>query len=309
VRQARHYLHPYREDRRAIVQDAAAFAGLRIPFLLPRRRVPGSVWACSMVRDEVDIIDVTLDHLLRQGVDHVLVADNGSVDGTLERLRDRARTNERVHVAVDREGRFFQSAKMTRLAQAAALAGADWIVPFDADELWFAPDTTLAAHLAGTSANQVTAAMFNAVPRHGNDVGSAGYLLDSRSTGWNKVAFRAHPLARLEFGNHAVARVGEREAGLFIAHVAYRSADHLRRKLMQGAAAVESIGINDGNCYHWRWGAKLDEATLNEVWQNVASGRPDPRIDWLGLSDPQEAALRTWRQWEGTPRQPQADLV
>jgi hypothetical protein len=304
VKQARHYLHPYRGDRRAIVQDAAAFVGLRFPFLRPRRRIPGSVWACSMVRDEVDIIDLTLDHLLRQGVEHVLVADNGSTDGTLERLRERARTDERVHVAVDREGRFFQGAKMTRLAQVAAMAGADWIVPVDADELWFAPDGTLAEHLARTEANQVSAEMFNAVPTSGGE-----YLLDARPTGWTKVAFRAHPLARLEFGNHAVARVGARASGLAIAHLAYRSAEHLTRKLLKGAAAVDSSGVAEEICYHWRWGAGLSQATLEEVWRNVASGRPDARIDWMGLTDPQEAALGTWRRWEGTPLRRQPDRV
>jgi glycosyl transferase family 2 len=304
VKQARHYLHPYREDRRAIVQDAAAFVGLRFPFLRPRRRVPGSVWACSMVRDEVDIIDLTLDHLLRQGVQHVLVADNGSTDGTLERLRERARTDERVHVAVDREGRFFQGAKMTRLAQVAAMAGADWVVPVDADELWFAPDGTLAEHLARTEADQITADMFNAVPRSGG-----GFLLDAQPTGWKKVAFRAHPLARVEFGNHAVGRVGRRDHGLHIAHVAYRSAEHLRRKLVQGAAAVDTSGIADETCYHWRWGADLDEATLDDVWSNVAAGRPDPRIDWQGLTDPREAAIQTWREWPAGSFRRQPDPV
>jgi hypothetical protein len=51
----------------------------------------------------------------------------------------RARCRDsRVHVVTDREPAYFQAAKMTRLARAAARAGADWVVPFDADELWFA---------------------------------------------------------------------------------------------------------------------------------------------------------------------------
>jgi hypothetical protein len=297
----RHYLRPYREDRRAFREDLAAFTGLRFPHLRLRRRLPGSIWACSIVRNELDIIDRTVDHLFRQGVDHVLVADNGSTDGTLERLLARAALDERLHVAVDREKRFFQGAKMTRLAQVAAAAGADWVVPFDADEWWFAEEMTLAEYLAGTGANQVTAEVFNAVPSpEGNESQTAAhYLLDSRSTGWIKVAFRAHLFARVAFGNHAVGRVGSRESGLYIAHLAYRSESHLRRKLVQGAAAVEAAEAAEGVCYHWRWGARLDEAELADAWRNVASGRPEPRIDWLGLSDPQLSKLQSWTRWEG----------
>lgn len=301
VKQLRHYLHPYREDRRTLVYDAAAFRGLRVPAFRPRRRVPGSVWACSLVRDEVDVIDRTLDHLLRQGVQHVLVADNGSVDGTLERLWVRSAADPRIHVAVDREHTYYQGAKMTRLAQVAALAGADWVVPFDADELWFAVGTTVADFLAGSGANQVNAQVFNAVPRGdlGSPVGSRRYLLGTQPTGWSKVAFRAHPLARVEFGSHVIHRVGPRATGLYIAHLPYRSPEHLRRKLVQGAAAVARTGMGDRIGYHWWWGSRLPEPAFDEVWRNVATGRPDPRIDWAGLPDPEEADLERWTRWEG----------
>ena len=44
------------------------------------------VLATVVVRDEVDIVAANLDHLLHQGVAHVLVTDNGSRDGTREVL-------------------------------------------------------------------------------------------------------------------------------------------------------------------------------------------------------------------------------
>ncbi len=36
----------------------------------------------SMVRDEADVISFTLAHLAAEGIDHFIVADNGSSDAT-----------------------------------------------------------------------------------------------------------------------------------------------------------------------------------------------------------------------------------
>lgn len=44
-----------------------------------RRRHSGEVWGVSIVRDEVDVVGLTVRHLLDQGVSRILVADNCSV--------------------------------------------------------------------------------------------------------------------------------------------------------------------------------------------------------------------------------------
>jgi hypothetical protein len=96
-----------------------------------------TVWAVGVVRDEADIIEATVSRMLRQ-VDHVLVADNRSVDGTGEILR----SFDRVTVVVDPDPNFQvdlqQARRTTALASLAAQRGADWVVPFDADEVWVA---------------------------------------------------------------------------------------------------------------------------------------------------------------------------
>ena len=98
-----------------------------------------TVWAVGVVRDEADIIEATVTRMLRQ-VDHVLVADNGSVDGTEEILR----SLDRVTVLVDPDPDFYvdeqQARRTTALASLAAQRGARWVVPFDADEVWVARD-------------------------------------------------------------------------------------------------------------------------------------------------------------------------
>ena len=98
-----------------------------------------TVWAVGVVRDEADIIESTVTRMLRQ-VDHVLIADNRSVDGTDEILR----SLDGVTVLVDPDPDFLaheqQARRTTALASLAGQRGADWVVPFDGDEVWIARD-------------------------------------------------------------------------------------------------------------------------------------------------------------------------
>ena len=143
IRIRRRSLHDARDvDRAAIMRRLAA--NLSLPDLPARRRERGEIWAITMVKNEADIIDRSVQHLLKQGVDHVLVADNLSTDATPDILTRLSRDHP-VHVAHDRDPAHYQSWKMGLLAQAARRSGADWIVPFDADELWFGARGTLGA--------------------------------------------------------------------------------------------------------------------------------------------------------------------
>ena len=139
---ARQYRHPSRWKKQ--VQVIRHMEPLHIR---RRRRHSGEVWGVSIVRDEVDVIGLTVRHLLDQGVSRILVADNCSVDGTRELLRSLARTTRRVAVVTDHEPAYYQSEKMTWLAHQAWRGGADWIVPFDADEFWFAEGMSIAEYL------------------------------------------------------------------------------------------------------------------------------------------------------------------
>lgn len=212
--------------------------GMRLPRLRLRRRVTGSVWAVTMVRDEKDILPTVITHLLDQGVDHVLVADNLSQDGTYEYLRDLARRDPRVHVGRDTTVAYYQGAKMSYLARAAWRAGADWVVPFDADELWFAREGSLTRYLRGLDADVVGADWYDMVLLDDGPVGpTSSFLLDTTPNPLGKVAFRSHPLALLEIGNHGVARVGTwARDGLAVAHARYRSQEQVARKFRQGGA-------------------------------------------------------------------------
>ncbi len=89
-----------------------------------------------MVRDEADIVGAMIDHHLAQGVDTLIVTDNGSVDGTKELLEDYAARGLLV-LHHDPEHRKQQAPTVTRMAREAATEhGADWVINADADEFW-----------------------------------------------------------------------------------------------------------------------------------------------------------------------------
>lgn len=256
----------------------------------------GAVWAVAMVRDEADIIEATVRHLLDQGVDRVLVADNGSRDET-PAIIERLGADGRVLLGRDREVGYFQAAKMTLLARYAAAHGAGWVVPFDADELWFSTHGSLADGLraAGEAGAAVGRAdVHNVFP----GPGTGEWQVDLRRHALRKVAFRPHRLALLQTGNHWVSRAGAIDPSLRIAHVPWRSEEQLRRKLRQGAQAIALLPSGPHVGRHWRESAALDEAQLGELWDAVQHARPDPRLGWSPSGGP--TALGdpfAWSRW------------
>ena len=270
--------------------------GMVLPSMGARRRAPGSVWAVAMVKNEADIIGQTLDHLLEQGVDGILVADNGSTDGTLDVLHSRV-DGGRVFIGVDREPAYFQAPKMRHLARWAARAGADWIVPFDADEWWYAHTGTLANSLRTAPAQIASAVIHNAFP---SPVGSgSAWRVDVTPARLEKVAYRHSWSAALHHGNHGVTRPGRVTQSLRILHFPWRSEEHFHGKIRTGASAIALTGPRaaGGGADHWR---ELGEATpeeLDQVWRRLTTGAGDPRLEWQPQGSLVPLELREWSRW------------
>ncbi len=228
----------------------------------------------TMVRDEEDIIGATVRNMLRQ-VDAVIVADNLSTDGTGEVLADLLREfgPDRLTVVLDDDPAYHQSEKMTALAaRARDLYGADWIVPFDADEWWYSPFGPRLADVLEDLAEQwlvAPATLFDHVAA-GTDPPNPD---PTKRIRWRradpaplpKVACRWRDDLTILPGNHGASYVGGPtiwDRVLVVRHFPYRSVDQFVRKVRNGSAAYRARGddVPENLGTHWReWGRMLDE--------------------------------------------------
>lgn len=242
------------------------------------------VVAVTMVRDEADVIRSTVSRMLEQ-VDAVIVADNLSTDATGAILAELASEHSNLVVYVDDDPRYLQSEKMTALARLAIEDfGAGWIVPFDADEVWYSPH-----HARVADALAEVGARWHVAPATLYDHVATGLDPDELDPvsriGWRrrnpaplpKVAARARADVVIEQGNHG-AHYEEFEPAwldpvLVVRHFPYRSVDQLVRKVRNGAAAYAAAGDlqRADHGAHWRqWGVLLDtvgEEAIAEIFR------------------------------------------
>lgn len=251
-----------------------------------------------LVKDEGDIIEATVTHLLRE-LDQVYVADNGSTDGTSAiLLRLRNMHGNRLYLESDDEVAYRQAEKTTRLAHRATAAGHSWVVPVDADEIWYSPFGRLGDVLEALPGDFLFA--------HGAILNHVGTELDPddgdpvRRLGWRilepgalpKVACRALEGLHVEMGNHGAfgrGPVSSRspstiDGQVYIHHYPWRSEEQFLRKITNGArayAAAPEMGEDVGA--HWRAFGMPDDDGFEERVR-----------DWY---------LRWGRRW-GNPPQP-----
>jgi glycosyltransferase involved in cell wall biosynthesis len=235
-----------------------------------------------MMKDEADVCRQVVSHLAEQGVDTVIVADNRSSDGTADLLRSLACPAE-VVVLDDPEPAYYQSAKMTALARRAhSDHGADWIIPFDADELWVATDGIQLRHFLMEQHDRpgvswVTATILNHFPTGVDDPTDRDPF---RRLRWRlaepnplpKWAFRWNDAAVIAQGNHAVTGLpGHGKGGLSIHHYPCRSFAHFKRKVENGAAAYAATDLPESEGAHWRGYGRIlaegGEAALRGVYE------------------------------------------
>lgn len=250
-----------------------------------------SVMAVGLMHDEEDVCVQVVRHLLAEGVDHVLVADHRSTDGTRFLLDGLAAEDERLAVVSEDSHDFRQDVLTTLLAHSAHRRwGAGWIVPFDADELWTGKGGPLAdviRDLAAAGFDTATADKWEMLPhpddpadpdpftriRHCQGVPFAGY----------KTAFRHRDWTRVGAGNHRVAPMGRcAESALTLRHYSCRTLEQARAKFRHGATVLPAdwprlwgghwrdLGAMDDEAFAAWWDTQTDPATLVR-WDPVSA--------------------------------------
>jgi glycosyltransferase involved in cell wall biosynthesis len=218
------------------------------------------VYGVTMVKDEADVIAGTLRHMASE-VDGLVVADNGSTDGTRELIAQlAAELPLPVIIVDDTEPAYYQSRKMSNLAAAAADAGGPgtWVVPFDADEIWYAAHP-LREVLPSLWEPVAVAQLFNhfrtALDADDPDPYRSMVWRQAQPAALGKVAFQWRPGAVIHQGNHGVSLPGYAGPGIAaveLRHFPYRSAEQFVRKAVNGATAYKLTDLPDDQGAHWR---------------------------------------------------------
>jgi len=180
----------------------------------------------ALVRNEEDLVETTIRHHLAQGLDRILIADNDSTDATPRLLEQMAAADRRVLWSRTRGAGFHQAEATTELAAAAVKLGAGWILPFDADEFWYAPGG-LAAALRDRSEDAFSVPVVNFIQARGE--------LKRHKRGVLRAVYRSE----VSFGDYRRARHGV-EAGEF----SYVEAPYQRKYI---ARAVAGLRFGPGN--------------------------------------------------------------
>ena len=265
----------------------------------------------STIRNAADIVRVNVLHHLSLGLDRLLIIDNESSDGT-DRELQRLSRDKRVRWRRDHSP-YRHSEFITGLAREAFKSGADWVVPIDVDEFWWAPHGNFRDVLAQSTAGAIRVESVNFIQRRDQERASPEALLymtrrvaqpigpverceelvESRQIAYVEIMhppkWISRPSATIELaaGNHAVSGIDgpyQETDEIICLHAPLRSRPALEAKREHGKR-VEEVGVPQGQSWHvLRWLRLQAESGLNEEW--AANSYVGDSIDVYGTQHP-----------------------
>lgn len=204
----------------------------------------------ASIRNEAEIIAKSATHTLAVGADHLIISDGYSTDGTFDILESLDGVT-----ALRQDGPFIQPDEMLRLTRLAKDMGADWVVPFDADEFWC--DLT---PLTDAPAVKVFATVYG-------------------HTSWEQRHAEARRLPKCcyrdttmcHWGSHDAATDGDVVHGLEIRELQYQSFDHFLAKIDKAAYLFEHSDFHPGYGSHMRALVALTDEQRVEEWDRLCA--------------------------------------
>ena len=268
------------------------------------------IFGVMMVRNEADILRVNVLHHLDQGVDYFLVVDNGSWDGTDRVLQELSRSGRLGWIRDP--GTYQQSEITTELAREAFRRGADWVVPIDADEFWWAPGGNFREVLKGSEAGALEVELVNFIQRCAQTqvspdallhvtrrapdpvgpLGQARELFESRKHAfvelmtYPKWISRARASTEIAMGDHSVKGIPEpreKTDQIICLHAPLRARSALFDKAVDQGPRIHELDLSPGDAWQprrWHELARLGE--LEAEWR--ANSYDDDDLDVYGAS-------------------------
>ncbi len=253
----------------------------------PEKKPISGIWAITMVRNESGTLPVIIEHFLKQGISRILVVNHLSTDETVESM---SYFGDFTQIAQYNHPSYEQRAVMTLAARYAAECGASWIIPFDADELWWpTSEKTIAGLLNACKDDKIPAPHYDFLPPDElleKFSPESFFLHRNEPNPMPKTAFRAHPKAIVSMGNHWVHRPGTSGVGLVIAHYPYRSKNQLLKKAREGSVAINALQNSKELGSHWQQWSKMNDEEFDKFWKSLQSSSDV-------VQDPELRSLRT----------------
>lgn len=251
----------------------------------------GPLICIGMVRDEIDIIDCWVMHLLDL-FDHIIIYDHLSKDGTRERLGKYSEKFPNLQVRAYNEVPRIQSKLMTSaFEELSAKFGSGWLFFLDADEfVMVSGKAEMRQRLRAVSrASTIRLKWRNAfLPEMPRKVRATSLV-----TGWPNEAARVSKAAlNLRFSRHvrSVAQGNHsfqfhrkpffRKIDTFdLLHLPIRSREQILHKLSKGISTATPDEVRKGFGAHWRFMAKNDVIGRMEFYTfnyGVTAANGDP---------------------------------